>query len=116
MIKDVFKKWIKDQIDYQRADFTNTEPVYRLSRRDGRFYFNSCAGVLSYKPKNDQDASRFRDKWINRFEYIKGLPLREQRKQFFVFYDDIRRQEKIKYRANLKTRVRGKVCNFIALS
>ena len=108
---NIFKKWIRDFVDYQKADFSSTEPVHRLSRRDGRFYFNSCAGVLSFKPKNENEVSRFRDKWVNRFEYIKTLPEPERRKMLFNFYNDIRSQEKIRYRANFRTRIKGKLCS-----
>ena len=65
------------------------------------FFMNSSAGFIKYKPKKPVDIERFRNNWVNRFMLEKG-----DRKRLFKLYRELRRQERVSYKANLNTRVK----------
>lgn len=109
--KDRIKERIKGYLAYQVADLSRTVPVQRWSPKDRRFYLNSEAGLLIYKPKNEQDQIRFRNAWINEFDKILTLKGKARTVALFHFYVEIRSKERISYRANIHTRLKGRaVC------
>ena len=94
-------QWLENYIKYQTTEIVSVKPVANWSDRDGKFYINSIAGLLVYKPKTLRDLTRFRNEWINRFNQCVS------EKELFEFYADIRSKEKIKYVANLRTRLKS---------
>jgi len=102
--KGIISKAIEDLIHSQTVDHSNVVPHQRFGK-DGYFHLVSCAGHIIYKPKKEADVSRFRDKWISRFEKIKTLGFDEQRVLFFRLFNEIRSTEKCKYKANLRVRL-----------
>jgi hypothetical protein len=106
--------WIENYCKYQTTEITNVIPVARWSEREEKFYIDSVAGLLVYKPKSLKDLTRFRNEWINRFEQVcRGWPhdntpvSKNDERRLFEFYEEIRSKEKIKYTANLRTRLKG---------
>jgi hypothetical protein len=99
--------WIENYCRAQLAEHTNVEPVAKWSERERCFYIDSVAGLLKYKPKNLADLTRFRNEWINRFDQLRNTGSGTFEKKLFEFYEEIRSQEKIKYKANLRTRLKG---------
>jgi hypothetical protein len=102
--KGFISRTIENVIHEQTVDHSNVVPHQRFGK-DGKFHLVSCAGHIIYKPKTEVDVSRFRDKWISRFEKIRALTHDEQRTLFFRLFQEIRSTEKVKYRANLRTRL-----------
>ena len=111
------KTWIKDKIYEQHVDHDNVQP--RSDYKDNIFYLSSCAGLIKFKPKNMTEIITFRDKWVNQFEAVmlfhqKGVDSREN---FYRLYSQILNSNyKVKYKANVKTRLRllkWKLKNFI---
>lgn len=108
MKKGIISRTIEDILHAQTVDHSNVVPHQRFGK-DGYFHLVSCAGHIIYKPKKEADVSRFRDKWISRFEKIKTLTADEQRTLFFRLFHEIRSTEKVTYKANLRVRL----CNLI---
>jgi hypothetical protein len=54
---------------------------------------------LRYKVKNERDLIRFRDSWANLFEKIS-----KNDKELAKFYQEVRSKEKVRFRANLRSR------------
>ena len=106
--------WIKNIINTQMADNSNVVAEHRWSQNLSSFFLNSPAGLIKYKPKDHKDAARFRDKWINKFDQIKENSLNQKdiKIQMHYLYREIRQNEKVSYKANFHTRVRGKLCIF----
>jgi hypothetical protein len=102
-MKDRLFKAIESAAHNQMVDNSNVVPHQRFGR-DMKFHLVSCAGHIIYKPKTEADVSRFRDKWISRFEKIRALESVDQRTLFFRLFNEIRSTEKVKYRANLRVR------------
>jgi len=101
------EQWIKEQV----VDNSGVIPESRWNQREGAFYLNSPAGLIRFKPKTDRDLSKFRDRYINRFEVLKGLEGSKMIEGYFLLYDEIRACERVKYRANVRTRLKARVCN-----
>lgn len=101
--------WFKKKIEEQWSDNSQVVPECKWSERDRAFYINSVAGLIKYRPKNVQDLNRFRDKWVNLFERYKqdALNAKDRERLMFEFTNWIRREEKIKFTANLRTRLKG---------
>lgn len=98
------KKRIKNWWKSQWVSYKNVEPVYRLDKEKRIFYLTSPAGVISYRPKNDQDLCRFRDVYINAFEYVCF-----KSQDYFKLYRIIRKREKWtqwSLKANMRTRLK----------
>ena len=104
------KDWIRTQIHNQFVSHDNVVSFHRLDPKTGRFYLNSPAGLIVYKPKSLADVTRFRDKWINKFE---TLSEQKDSNKFYNLYVEIRKNEKVKYRANLRTRIKCNLLRFI---
>lgn len=113
-------KWMKrqaiDMWDSQWVDHTNVVPRQRWSDVDRSFHLVSPAGHIIYKPKSQKEVTEFRDKYINRFECIEKDALNEKDRNclFFYLYQEIRRDVKrARYKANIRTRFKGRVCSLI---
>jgi hypothetical protein len=106
--------WISKLISTQMADNSSVVAEHRWSPNLYSFFLNSPAGLIRYKPKDQRDAARFRDKWINRFEAIKthSLDQKDLKIQMIFLYREIRKNEKVSFKANLHTRLRGGLCFF----
>ena len=104
--------WIKRRIKAQWVDKSGVRPEHKFDKTTWKFFLDSGAGLIEYKPKTDLELQEFRNKYVNRFEMIKNEGDPEKRRElFFLLYEDIRRNVKrAKYRANLRTRFEGKVC------
>lgn len=116
MIKKKIKNWMKSSWDYQWSDMSGVIPRQQWSEKDRAFFLNSSAGLIKYKPKNDKDLQRFRDKYVNQFDVIMMCPndgLKE--KMFFLLYQEIKKNERVKYKGNIRTRLRGKFWSFASL-
>lgn len=88
----------------QFVDYSHVRPEQRFV--GGKFYLNSPAGSLSFKPKTVKETSSFRDEFINRFESI------SDERDFFDLYAEIRKKYgimRVSYSANVRTRFRGRV-------
>lgn len=96
------KKMIKEFVHNQTVDNSNVRAHQNFAK--GKFFLVSCAGLIEYTPKNEKDVARFRDKWINRFEAIRVLDAKDQKAAFFRLFAEIRSSEKIRFKANLRTR------------
>jgi len=107
----MIKKWVKEKVYEQTVDHGNVQP--RLDYRDWSIFFNSCAGLIQYKAKGVQDLADFRNNWANKFHILvdahgRGLDVTDN---FFNLYGDILRSNvQVKYKANLRTRLRLKKC------
>ena len=97
--------WIKRKALEQWVPRDQVVPVAKWSDKDRAFYLDSVAGLIKYKPKDQKDIARFRDKWVNRFEQAKERGERS----LFQLYKELRSEERVKYSANLRTRLRGAI-------
>lgn len=100
--------WIEKKAIEQWTPMDNVVPTYRWSDADRAYYLNSCAGLIRYRPKTELDRTTFRDAFINRFDMIAkhGKP-----EDFFALYKDIRASRVVSYRANIRTRLKGRTCS-----
>lgn len=97
-------KWLKQMVRYHMTDMSGVRPECRSNGR--AIYLNSWAGLIEYKPKDWRDLVRFRDDVVNRFEALLSVPEgSERRRLMFELYDYARSQYRVKYRANLRTRL-----------
>jgi len=110
-IKDRLKIYLKSQT----TNMGGVKPEQRY--RDNRFYFTSPAGdltVIVKQIKHNHNVSRFRDAFINRFEQI------TKESEYFELYKEIFETKgnrwRVKYKANLHTRLKGKLCSLIPWS
>jgi len=101
-------KWIKGQITYQATSMDRVRLEWKWHEKNHCFYINSAAGLLIYKPKSTNDLNRFRDKWINKISVLFELSNRGMniKKDIFELYHQVRTDEKIRYRSNLRTRLK----------
>jgi hypothetical protein len=105
--------YIKNNLRYQISNHSSVKISLRYSERFGKFYIDSKAGLLIYKPKDLNDMTRFRNKWINKFELLKE---RERvgdsiDGEIFSTYSQILKEEKISYEANINTRLKKSLWN-----
>ena len=102
-----FKMWAK----YQITDMGMVEPMHRYDAEKLRFWLDSPAGHLEVRMKRPRDVMVFRDKYINWFEGC------SKDAEFFELYKDIKENFKAKriiYKANLHTRLKGRICGLIS--
>lgn len=97
------KKMLSNFIHNQTVDTSNVKAHQNFAK--GKFFLVSCAGVIEYSPKTENDVARFRDRWINRFEAIRALDLKDQKAAFFRLFAEIRGSEKVRFKANMRTRL-----------
>ena len=110
----VIASWIEEKVHEQMVSMDSVEP--RMDFRDNTIYFNSCAGLLSFHTKNHVELSRYRDNWANKFGALldahkNGVDVRDN---FFKLYAQILSSNvKVKYKANVRTRLRLKKCTLL---
>lgn len=104
---EILKQHIKDQF----VDYSAAPPIFNYSEGLNKFFIASALGILEYSPKNSVEASRFRNKYINRFSEICEKHKRGEKiiRDLFKFYKDARTHRGVKYRANWRTRLRNKI-------
>lgn len=110
----MIKKWAQEKVYEQTVDMGNVQP--RLDYRDWSIFFNSCAGVIQFKAKGVQELADFRNKWANKFHTLVEAHNRgvDVSNNFFILYGDILASNvKIKYRANIRTRLRLQKCKLL---
>ena len=112
-------KWIKKQVKEawhsQWVDHSNVKPRQSWSDVDRAFHLVSPAGHIIFKPKTEKQRIEFRNKYINRFVSIDKDSLDENDKTVFYFYlfNEIIKNNKVRYKANVRTRAKGKWCSSI---
>lgn len=101
-------EYVKNSLVYQLSDHSAVKIAVKYSEKIGKFYIDSKAGLLIYKPKDLNDMTRFRNKWINKFELLK-----EREKvgdnvdgEIFSTYSQLLKEEKVSYEANINTRLK----------
>jgi hypothetical protein len=106
-------EYIENNLKYQIADHSSVKISLRYSERFGKFYIDSKAGLLIYRPKDLNDTTRFRNKWINKFELLKEKETTGEDidKDIFSTYLQILKEEKVSYEANINTRIKKSLWN-----
>lgn len=101
-------EYVKDQIRYQIADHSAVKINHKYHEKFNKIFIDSRAGLITFKPKNVNDMTRFRNKWVNRIEELrlKEKEGKDINKELFVLYSDIMENEKVSYEANLNTRIK----------
>lgn len=100
--------FLKSQVSYQCADMKGVKIEYRWSDRDRSFYLNSPAGLIRFRPKTERALTEFRNIYVNK---LWGLHSRHSQgenvtKDLFRLYKQIRKDYKVSYKANLRTRLK----------
>lgn len=107
--------WLSDYIEntliYQLSDHSSVRIVSRYHERLNKFFIDSKAGLLVYKPKDLQDMTRFRNKWINKIELLREREINGDSVdgELFELYSKILKSEKISYEANINTRFKKRI-------
>lgn len=107
ILVDIIKNAFVEQI----IDYSPTKPFYSFSDHMQTFFIVSELGTLVYCSTSHRDISRFRDKFINRFDSLcKKHEMGEKiTRELFRFYKSAMDFDGVKYRANLRTRMRLKL-------
>lgn len=102
------KKSLKGYLHYQWVDMSGVKPEFR--QRENLISLNSEAGTIDFKPRKMSDLYRFRDRYLNRFETLANRITagESMSRELFDLYDEIRKNFRVKYRANIRTRVRSR--------
>jgi hypothetical protein len=109
MIGWMKKKWKEQWVDHSAVKYTHA-----WSPKDNAFYIDSPLGLIKYKPTDIKDLTRFRNKYINRFDYlVKYLSVERNESDALEmaianFYQELRTNEKVKFTANMHTRFKGR--------
>ena len=95
------------------SDHSSVKITTRYSERFNKFFIDSRAGLLTYKPKDLNDMTRFRNTWINKIELLKEKEDKGDNinSELFSLYSEILRKEKISYEANINTRLKKNLWN-----
>lgn len=106
-------EYIKNSFLYQISDHSSVKITTRYSERFNKFFIDSRAGLLTYKPKDLNDMTRFRNTWINRIELLGARENSGENinKELFELYSEILKKEKISYEANINTRLKKNLWN-----
>jgi hypothetical protein len=107
-------EYVKNNLIYQLSDHSSVKIAVKYHEKIGKFYIDSKAGLLTYKPKDLNDMTRFRNKWINRVELLRERELSGDNidKDLFLLYTDILDKEpKVSYEANINTRMKKRLWN-----
>ena len=113
-MKETIKQWIKEQKTYHLADMSYVRPEIRYCDKDRAVYLNSCAGLIKFTSRDRYEFQVFRNTYANQFNQLadrKYPPV--SRKEFFALYKKMMKRKwskeaRIKWTANLRTRVRMK--------
>lgn len=105
---ELLKRKVKGYLHYQWVDMSGVRPEFR--QRENLISLNSEAGTIDFKPKKPADLYMFRDRYLNRFDVLsrKASEGAEVARELFDLYEEIRKNFRVKYRANLRTRVRSR--------
>ena len=113
-LTQTLKDWMRDQTRYHMTDMSRVKPEFRFSERENALYLNSCAGVIRFTSRDLDEMAKFRNIFVNRFsQLIDGAA---KKTDFFSLYKDIisskwSRKARLKYKANLRTRMRMKIAS-----
>ena len=107
-MSETINKWIKSQIAYHKTDMSSVSPEIRFSEKENAIYLNSCAGLIRFTSRSQHEMEKFRNIFANKFSQAKN------NKDFFKIYSCALKEKwssktRIKYKANLRTRLRMKV-------
>ena len=91
--------WLRNKIKAQFTEHSGT--VFKVVEKDGVYYIDSIAGHITYKPKCQKDLDEFRNIWVNR------LSINHDRENLAYCYGEIRKRFRVKFRANIITRVKN---------
>ena len=91
-----------DLLKRQWIDYSNVKPMHRCD--NPYIYLVSEAGMIRYKYKSLKDLTKFRDKYLNKFEALICEP---ETKRIFSLFRMIRSEFRVSYRANIRTRLKG---------
>lgn len=106
------KKWLKAFWAKQTVSWYNVRAYHSFDRVNNTFHLFSSAGYLRYRALSERDISRFRDKYINWFDYVirhDEIPTHKRKREYLGTYRKIRKQENwacITYRSNVRTWLR----------
>ena len=70
----------------------------------------SSAGEIRFRPRKKKSLQTFRDVWLNKFEHIcweKEKVGIDTRPSFKRLYKEIRKDVKVKWKANIRTRLKN---------
>lgn len=106
-------EYLKREVAYQLSNHSAVRLAMKYHDKLNKFYIDSKAGLLVYKPKDLQDMTRFRNKWINKFETLREKEVSGENidKELFKTYSEIIKTEKISYEANINTRLKRNLWN-----
>jgi len=101
------KKSLRGWAHYQWVDMSGVKPEFR--QRENLISLNSEAGTIDFRPRKSSDLYVFRDRYLNRFEVLarKATEGGKVARELFDLYEEIRKTFRVKYKANLRTRVRS---------
>jgi hypothetical protein len=105
--KSKVARWVKGEVGYQLTDMRSVKLHFTWSDKDRAFYIDSPAGLIKYKPKTMNAQTVFRNRFINEFAKLMGRDTRGQdiRKDLFRLYRQIKKEYKVSYKANFRTRL-----------
>lgn len=107
-------KWVEKKAKEQMTSNAGVVPSYKWNGLTRSFYLDSPAGLIQFKPKTEKDLIKFRDEFVNQFaDLAEKHKISSQTNEFYSLYAEIRKKYKVKYTANLATRLKGKVCSLI---
>lgn len=112
-LRNFVKEKIKGYVRYQFTNLQGVVPGHHWCNRTNTFFLNSSAGLIRYKPKDVKAATEFRNLWINEFDFLVKKHNRGEdvRRQMFWFYRRIKKVKRVRYRANINTRTRARLCS-----
>lgn len=106
--KSTIKNWVKESVRTSLTDMSRVQPEIRFSQKENAIYLNSCAGLIKFKSYDPKEFEFFRNNFVNRFNMV------EDGDHFFKLYKEIfktkwTKRARVKYIANLRTRMRMKI-------
>jgi hypothetical protein len=113
IIKSIAKgvgKYISGVVENQMVSHKNVEPKFTWSHTERKFYLNSEAGIIIYKPKSDLDIAKFRNTYINKFDTLikeKAMGYNVSADFFALYRRILKEVPRSQYKANIHTRIRG---------
>jgi len=93
------------------SDDSGVAIEYRWSNIEGAFYINSEAGLIRYRPKSTKEAMEFRNTYLNEMELLSHLPKVQRLPRLFAAYRALRGRRGVRFRGNIRTRLRHRLWN-----
>ena len=102
------KEFFRSYWHSQWVSHKNIVPIHRFDSVRRIFHINTPAGQIKWRPKNTMPG-KFRDKYINMVDILakKRQEGRDITRDSFKLYRQMRKDFKVSYSANIRTRVRG---------